>query len=164
MRTGVRRTGVITLALAAFTACAHDLPTVRNDLTVAPPTPALLASASVVASSPPHLEVAARVWNPSRARLQILTGAGCPLAIDFQADPDGTGTSSTFPTTCDTAASYIELARGDSVVLTRSVPADSLPASGRYNVEVGISFRSAGASVYGGAFTSAASLVFPLAP
>jgi hypothetical protein len=91
------------------------------------------ASTQVVSTaSGPSLEIAALITNPTAVVFKLNTGAQCP-AIQIFPDPSGEIQSNACP-----PAATVDLAPGDTVVLKRVLPSDSLSsyAPGLYGVNI----------------------------
>ncbi len=124
---------------------AQDDPAVRATslLTVfyrslAPPTLDVRGASRVVSvGGAPALEVTASVSNRSTVNLRMGAGPLCPY-ITIIPDPTGEPISSTNASMACPMDPNVVLAPGDSIVLTRVLPADSLArfAAGTYGVNV----------------------------
>lgn len=141
------------VALALF-ACTGQGPTEMNRL--APPTLSVSATTRVlpVASGAPDLEVSASLRNATRTRLWVALGAQCPLFVRVFPDPTGEFAGSLDASmACPPGASTLELAPGDSTVLTRVLGADSLAsfAPGNYGVNVAVTTSTGLIGVWAGA-------------
>ena len=142
--------------LVALCACTGQGPTEMNRL--APPTLSVSASTRVlsVASGPPNLEVSA---TPRRNFVAFRSDAetsrlGGPLVIRVFPDPTGEYAGSLDASmACPPDASMLELAPGDTAVLTRVLGADTLAsfAPGVYGVNVAVTTSTAVIGVWAGA-------------
>ena len=150
---------------AALLACSSPAPTEsHSQLTTAPPTLSVAASTRVVRSSgQPALEVAATLRNATTTHIRVASGAACPLAVRLFSDPTGQAQGTLDASTACTAASpSLDLAPGDSAMVTHVVPADSLASlgSGVYGVNVAVTTTTAVIGVWAGTVT----LPLPTAP
>lgn len=115
--------------------CSGDsLPEIEH---LAPPTPRVSASNGVVSTSAGlSLEVTTLVTNPTAVVFKVNAGAQCP-AIRIFSDPSGEAQTLAGPSPCPPAAT-VDLAPGDTIILKRVVPPDSLSSysPGLYGVGV----------------------------
>jgi hypothetical protein len=133
---------LLTATLLACTACGADQ-MVR--MTPAPPSPILVGTVRVVPDGNGQLgvEVAAHVSNSTNVHFHLGTASNCPLYVrifpDSTGEPIGVGG---FPDPCPSSLLTIDLAPGDSIVLTQFTPASvftSLPPM-LYGFNVGVAF------------------------
>ena len=137
---------------------------VTNLHSLAPPTLQVTGTSRVVSSpTVPDLEVSALLHNTTRVRIQVAVGAQCPLFVRLFPDASGQPLGSLDPSmACAPGGSSLDLAPGDSAVLTRIIPGDSLTAfaSGTYGVNIAVT-TSTGLL---GAWAGAVQLPLALAP
>src|SRR6266581_6645186 len=138
---GPMRSSIRLLVLVALCACRGQGPTEMNRL--APPTLTVSASTRVVsvASGAPNLEVSALLRNATTVRIGVAVGAHCPLFVRVFPDPTGEYSGSLDASmACPPDASMLELAPGDTTMLTRVLRADTLasfaPGTSGVNVAV----------------------------
>jgi hypothetical protein len=159
MRWSVIPRAVFLPALTVVTAvgssgCRSDrLPTEDH---LAPPLPAVTATARALGGPNPGLEVSAVVRNPTASHILVLTGPACPLYVRVFPDPTGEYAIAGGPSiSCPTSSSppMIDLAPGDSTRLSRTVPNDSLAsyAPGTYGVNLTITIVTSIITVWAGA-------------
>jgi hypothetical protein len=113
--------------LVALCACTGRGPTEMNRLP--PPTVSVSASTRVVsvASGAPNLGVSASLRNATKLRIGVAVGSQCPLFVRVFPDPTGEYAGSLNASmACPPDASMLELAPGDTAVLTRVLGADTL--------------------------------------
>ncbi len=154
------RSSIRLSVLVALCACTGQAPTEMNRL--APPTLSVSASTRVVsvASGAPNLEVSASLRNATKVRIGVAVGAQCPLFVRVFPDPTGEYAGSLDASmACPPDASTLELAPGDTAVLTRVLGADTLAsfAPGTYGVNVAVTTSTGLIGVWAGA------VQFPLA-
>jgi len=135
-------------------ACTAQAPTEMNRL--APPTLSVSAATRVVsvASGAPNLEVSASLRNATLLRIRIALGTQCPLFVRIFPDPTGEYAASVNGSmACPPGASPLELAPGDTAVLTRVLGADTLAsfAPGTYGVNVAVTTSTGLLGVWAGA-------------
>jgi hypothetical protein len=124
------------LALAACViGCSGKSPTDFDRL--APPSPSVTATTRVVSNGGVlSLEVSASVGNPTAVHFRVSAGSQCPSVRIFS-DPTGEYELSSGPA-CPSDGPTLDLAPGDSVMLKRVFPPDSLTSfsPGLYGVNV----------------------------
>src|SRR5882762_4427318 len=140
--------------LVALGACTGRGPTEMNRL--APPTVSVSAStrAVSVASGAPNLEVSASLRNATKLRIGVAVGAQCPLFVRVFPDPTGEYAGSLDASVaCPPNVSMLELAPGDTTVLTRVLGSDTLAsfAPGTYGVNVAVTTTTGLIGVWAGA-------------
>lgn len=89
----------------------------------------------------PELEVAASLRNETHSRIQVAVGERCPLFVRIYPDPTGEAADSLSGSwACAPGGPTLDLAPGDTAVLTRVFSADTLAtfAPGRYAVSVAV--------------------------
>jgi len=130
------------IVVGAVMGCGEaKLPAAPNDR-VAPPLLAIDGAASFltpVGGGATSLLVSAVVTNPTTISITVDTGAACPLGVSFAADPTGSHPSSLAASqACGTSGSFVALAPGDTLVLTRILGTDSLAQymPGVYSISV----------------------------
>jgi hypothetical protein len=137
--------------------CSSDVPT-GNDGHLRLPPPSL----SVTATSRPvtnarggqDLEVIAALRNPTAAHILLVNGAQCPLFVRLFPDPTGEPSGSLdLSMACPSGAPTVDLAPGDTAVLTRSLSEDTLAsfAPGKYGINVVVTTTTGVQGVWGGA-------------
>ncbi len=130
--------------LAALTigACTGHAPTDISRLSLAPPTLSLSGMTRVTSASGVRaLEIAASLRNSTRVRIQVAVGAQCPLFVKLFPDATGAPVGSLGPSMgCAPGGPTIDLAPGDTALLTRVLPGDSLASfvPGTYGVNVAV--------------------------
>lgn len=106
------------------------------------------------------LQVAALVTNTTSVHIRLAAAPACPLYVNIF--PDSTGEQMGFrnPDPCPAATETVDMAPGDTVTLTRLVPASALAAyaAGVYGVNVGITDGGYSSTTWAGAVR------LPLAP
>src|SRR2546423_13871087 len=127
------------LVVADVLACTGEPPT--GMLTLAPPTLSVTATTHVlpVVNSTPELQVSASLRNGIKLRIGVAVGTQCPLLVQLSPDPTGEPAGSLDASmACPPGGSTLELAPGDTAVLTRGLGADNLAfyAAGLYGVHV----------------------------
>lgn len=152
----MRGTVRLVVALGAL-ACTSPTST-ENDsgLKLSPPTLSVSATTRVVsvAGAAPELEVSASLRNATMSHIQVAVGAQCPLFVRLFPDPTGEFRNSTDPSmACPPGGPNLDLAPGDTAVLTRVLPADTLTtlAQGTYGVNVAVTTSTALVGVWAGA-------------
>src|SRR5438094_192095 len=141
------RTVIRLLVALELLACTGETST--GMLTLAPPTLSVTATTHVlpVVDSPPELQVSASLRNGTKLRIRVAVGTQCPLLVQLSPDPTGEPAGSLDASmACLPGGSSLELAPGDTAVLTRVLGAAHLAsyAAGLYgfNVAVPTSIRS----------------------
>jgi hypothetical protein len=107
----------------------------------APPLRITGANRVVTTGGVSELEILASVRNSTSIRIQVVVGAQCPLFVRLFPDSSGEPAGSLGPSmACAPGGSSLDLAPGDTTVLTRRVSADSLAAlaPGTYGVNVAV--------------------------
>jgi len=113
----------------------------------------------VIASSHPvsttaglALHIEAVVRNSTPQTLEVAASSQCPLALALLPDPNGDYPTSLVASQACPFGESVALAPGDSTVLTRTVPADSLTSqgAGTYSLTVIITTRRLLIGVWGG--------------
>ena len=134
------RTSVRLLSALMVGACTSQSPTGYNRLP--PPSLQVTGTSHVVSSAGvPSLEVLASLRNPTTTRIQVAVGTECPLFVTLFPDPTGQQQGSVDASmACAPGGSTLDLAPGDSAVLTRILPGDSLTGftPGTYGVNVAV--------------------------
>ena len=135
------RNAIRLLVAIELLACTGQAPTQMNRLS--PPTLSISATTQVlsVAGGAPDLEVSASLRNAAQSRIRVAVGAQCPLFVRVFPDPRGEYAGSLDASTaCPPGASTLELAPGETTVLTRVLDADTLAsfAPGTYGVNVAV--------------------------
>ena len=149
----MRMVGSVIAAVAVAVAVAGCGPgSTEVLLRPAPPSLAVSGTTRVVVDGGghPQLEVAAQLRNPNNVHIVVGIGSACPLYVRLFPDPSGVvEVSSGGPVGCPASAFTLDLAPGDSAVLTKDIPSDSLAGlvPGLYGVNVGI---AAGTATMGG--------------
>ncbi|HZH41183.1 MAG TPA: hypothetical protein VFD85_09240 [Gemmatimonadales bacterium] len=144
-------------SFAAMTvlACTSQSP-ITGPLRTAPPTLLVNATTQVLAApgSAPVLEVSAVLRNRTTERIGVAVGAQCPLFVRLFADPTGDYQASLdLSMACPADASTLELAPGDTAVLTRDFASEALAsyAPGTYGVNVAVTTGNALIGAWAGA-------------
>jgi hypothetical protein len=151
-----------TLMLAGLALGACSSAPTAGTLTNAPPTLNLTGTLTVVnaGTSQAALQAAALVTNTTSVHIRLATAPACPLYVNIF--PDATGEQMGFsnPNPCPVATETVDMAPGDTVTLTRLVPASDLAAyaAGVYGVNVGITDGGYSSTTWAGAIR------LPLAP
>ena len=136
----MRRSIGALVVLCSF-ACKGESPT-GNGLGPAPPTlwPIATSFAVAVAGGAPELEVSVTLHNYTSKHLQAIVSSSCPFAVRIFPDSSGAYAVSGV-VGCPAGGSQLDVAPGDSAVLTRMFSSDTLAtfAPGMYglNIEVG---------------------------
>ena len=153
----------VALPTAALLACASQVPTELQNRRP-PATLSVAARTRVVYSAgQTDLEVAATLRNTTTLPIRVTSGVACPLSVRLVADPTGQQVGTLDGSmACAVATPALDLAPGDSTLVTHVVPADSLAAlaSGTYAVNVAVTTTTAVIGVFAGAVT----LPLPHAP
>jgi hypothetical protein len=144
------------LVALALCACTDPGPTESNYLRVAPPTLSVNATsrARTVEGGSPDLEISALLRNATSSHIQVAVGAQCPLAVRLFSDPTGEFTVSVSASMgCAPNGPTIDLAPGDTAVLTHVIRADSLASltQGNYGVNVVVTTNTSVIGVWAGA-------------
>jgi hypothetical protein len=121
-----------------------------------PPTLSVSATTHVlsVASGAPDLEVSALLRNATLSRIRVAVGVQCPLFVRVFPDPTGEYAGSLDASmACPPGASTLELAPGETTVLTRVLAAATLAsfAPGTYGVNVAVTTSTGLIGVWAGA-------------
>ncbi|MDE3128361.1 MAG: hypothetical protein KGL38_10175 [Gemmatimonadota bacterium] len=133
---------VLTAAIALAAAACGGAPT-GTGRSLPPPTLQVSGSTRIRTDSggQSELEVLAALSNPTSVHILVGMGAQCPLYVHVYPDPTGAYmVPAGGPAGCAASAMTLDLAPGDSAVLTRVVPPDSLAslAPGTYGVALGV--------------------------
>lgn len=139
------------LAALGAMACSSQAPTFNDRM--APPSLSVNASSNAVtdAGGASALQITVSVRNQTTSHLGAVISSSCPFAVKFF--PDSTGAYAyNGVVACPAGGSTLDLAPGDSVVLTRVFSADSLAsfASGTYGINVLVSTNGGFIGVWGG--------------
>lgn len=89
----------------------------------------------------PALEVSASLRNATKVRIQVAVGAQCPLFVRLFPDPTGEPAGSLDASmACAPGGSILDLAPGDTTVVSRVLQQDTLSAfaPGTYGVNVAV--------------------------
>jgi hypothetical protein len=155
----MRRT-LLVASLLTLTACGTKE---VSGLTTAPPSPSLVGSARIVSDAGGQLavEIAARLHNGTSVHLHLGTGPSCPLYVRMF--PDSTGEATVvggFPAHCPASAFTLDLAPGDSIVLSQTMAASEFSSLQPmiYGFNVGVVFD------YGSVTGWAGAVRLPLSP
>ena len=146
---------VLLLTLAVGLAACSDstAATSSGGLTLPPPTPDIVTASSVVANG--EVNVTVLVLNRAGVHLEMVGPPQCSVGVSFFPDPSGQPMTMGSPSTgtCMSAASTFDLAPGDSVWLSRSVPASDLAryAPGTYGVNATVATTTVVETVWAGA-------------
>ena len=143
---------VLLLTALAIAGCSSKAPT--ENLRLAPPTLLVNATTKIVtaASGVPALQIAVSLRNQTSVHLGATINSSCPFAVRFF--PDSSGAYAYIGVVaCPAGGSTLDVAPGDSVVLTRLFSADSLAtlASGTYGINVLVGTNTGSIGVWGGA-------------
>src|SRR2546430_14157232 len=135
------RTVIRVLVAVELLACTGETPT--GMLTLAPPTLSVTATTHVlpVVNSTPQLQVSASLRNGTKLRIGVAVGTPWPPLVQLSPDPPGEPAGSLDASmACPPGGSTLELAPGDTAVLTRVLGADTLAsyAAGLYGVNVAV--------------------------
>ena len=141
----MRNVLLVVIALSVF-ACVGSTPTDESSTGIhglPPPTPAISAATQVrsTAGGVLVLDVSATVRNATTQRIQVAIGASCPLYVNVFEDPTSEYRASADGSmACPAGVSMIDLAPGDSTVLTRTLGADEFVsrAPGTYGVNIAV--------------------------
>ncbi|MEP6495989.1 MAG: hypothetical protein ABJF01_25135 [bacterium] len=121
----------------------------------APPMPSIIATTRVVSGNgASSLEVSAVVSNGTGTPLQIASGPQCPLFVRIFPDSTGESASTTTPAmACSAVGALVDLAPGGSLLMTRTISADSLASysPGTYGVNVAVTMKTSVVGVWAGA-------------
>ena len=150
------RNALIGFVVLFLLGCSSETPT-ENDARRTLPPPAL----SVTATSRPvsnvrggqDLEVSALLRNSTKSHILLVNGAQCPLFVRLFPNPTGERPGSLDPSmACPSGRPTIDLAPGDTTVLTRALPADMLAsfAPGKYGINVAVTTTTVLAGAWGG--------------
>ena len=148
------RIPISSFAAIAMLACTSQEPT--GFLRTAPPTLSVNATTQILATSgsTPVLEVSAVLRNGTTERIRVAVGLQCPLYVRLFADPTGEYQDALDASmACPADASALELAPGDTTVLTRVLRSDTLAsyASGTYGVNIAVTTGTAVIGAWAGA-------------
>jgi hypothetical protein len=136
--------------------CSSKSPT-ENDgrLTVAPPTLSVAATSRPVSNvgGGQDLEVSAVLRNSTKSHILLVNGAQCPLFVRLFPDPKGESSGSLDPSMgCPSGGPTIDLAPGDTRLLTHTLPAAALAsfAPGQYGINVAVTTTTDLMGTWGG--------------
>jgi len=142
---GSMRNAVPLLVALGLLACTDRAPTENNYemRRTAPPTLSVSATTRVlpVAGGAPDLEISASLRNSTVSHIQVAVGAQCPLFVRIFPDPTGEYSGSLdLSMACAQGGPILDLAPGDTAVLTRVLRADTLAsfAPGTYGINVAV--------------------------
>jgi hypothetical protein len=132
------RRSIGALVVLCTLACKGESPT-DNGLRLAPPTLDVAAwtFAEGVVGDPLDLWVSVALHNHTTTHLQAVVSDACPFAVRIF--PDSSGTQPYIGVVgCPPGGAELDIAPGDSAILTRKFPADTLAtfAPGTYSVNV----------------------------
>jgi len=99
------------------------------------------------------LEVSALLRNSTKSHILLVNVAKCPLFVRLFADPTGEPSGSLDGSmACASTAPTLDLAPGDTAILTRVLPADVLAsfAAGRYGINVVVTTTTVVSGAWGG--------------
>lgn len=151
----MRNTLIGVVALFLF-GCSSKSPT-ENDgrLRLAPPTLSVTATSRLVSNmgGGQDLEVSALLRNSTKSHILLANGAQCPLFVRLFPDPTGEASGSLDPSMgCPSGGPTIDLAPGDTTVLTRTLPAATLAsfAQGKYGINVAVTTTTDLIGTWGG--------------
>ncbi|HVS61420.1 MAG TPA: hypothetical protein VHE82_12070 [Gemmatimonadaceae bacterium] len=152
------RNAVPLLVALGLLACTDRAPTENNYemRRTAPPTLSVSATTRVlpVAGGAPDLEISASLRNSTVSHIQVAVGAQCPLFVRIFPDPTGEYSGSLDPSmACAQGGPILDLAPGDTAVLTRVLRADTLAsfAPGTYGINVAVTTTTDLIGVWAGA-------------
>jgi hypothetical protein len=153
---GSMRNEVKVLVTLGLLACTGRAPTENSYWGTAPPTLTVTATTRVlpVAGGAPDLEISALLRNSTVSHIQVAVGAQCPLFVRIFPDPTGENSGSLdLSMACAQGGPTLDLAPGDTAVLTRVLRADSLAsfAQGTYGINVAITTTTDLMGVWAGA-------------
>jgi hypothetical protein len=139
---GRSATALLPLALVLM-ACTDQAPTEtahhkRDSQTISV---SAVTRVMVSAIAPPELEVSASLLNGMPSLVRVAVGEQCPLFVRIFPDPTGEYMGALNASmACAPGGPALDLAPGDSAVLTRVLGADTLAsfAPGRYGVNVAV--------------------------
>lgn len=134
----MRRSMGVLIVLASLS-CKGESPTQSNNLGPAPPSlyPTATSFAVAVPGGASELEVSVTLHNYTATHLQAVVSSSCPFAVRFF--PDSSGAYEYIGVVgCPAGGSKLDVAPGDSAVLTRMFGADTLAtfAPGNYGINI----------------------------
>jgi hypothetical protein len=140
-----------------FFGCSSKTPT-ENDagLRLPPPTLSVTATSHPIpnAGGGQDLEVIALLRNSTKSHILLVNGAQCPLFVRLFLNPTGEPSGAVDPSMgCKSGGQTLDLAPGDTVALTRVLPADTLAsfAAGKYGINVVVTTTTVVSAAWGGA-------------
>jgi hypothetical protein len=141
-----------------LSACATQAPTGEDvgRTRLAPPTLSVTATSRAlpVPGSASDLQVSALLRNLTTTHIQVFVGAQCPLFVRIFPDPTGEQMGSTAAAdACPAGGPTLDLAPGDTAVLTRVIRADALAsfAPGTYGINAAVTTNTYLIGVWAGA-------------
>jgi hypothetical protein len=142
------------LVALVLVACAGETPTEMRR--PAPPTLSVSATTRVIAETDSSLalEVSATLRNGTGVHIQVSVGPTCPLFVRLLWNPTGEFANYTSSSmACPRGGPTLDLAPGDTTVLTRMLGADTLAtfAPGTYGVNVAVTTSTGLLGVWAGA-------------
>lgn len=159
----MRRSIAVLIVLCSL-ACKGGSPTQDYGLRTAPPTlyPTATSIAVAVPGGAVALAVSVTLHNYTTTHLQAVVSSSCPFAVRFF--PDSSGAYEYIGVVgCPSGGSELDIAPGDSAVLTRMFSVDSLAtlARGTYGVNILVGTATGSVGAWAGAIQLP--LVLPLA-
>lgn len=136
--------------------CSSKTPAgIDGQLRLAPPTLSVTATSRPLsnAGGGQDLEISALLRNPTKTHVLLVNGAQCPLFVRLFPDPTGEASGSLDPSMgCSLGGPTIDLAPGDTTVLTRTLPAATLAsfAPGKYGINVAVTTTTDLTGTWGG--------------
>jgi len=149
------RKTVICFAALSFVACSSEPTGNGAGLRLPPPTLSVAASSRPIPNmrGGQDLEVSALLRNSTQSHILLVNGAQCPLFVRLFADPTGEPSGSLDGSmACASRGPTLDLAPGDTVALTRTLPADILAsfAPGKYGINVVVTTTTVVTGAWGG--------------
>jgi len=151
------RKTLVSFVVLFLLGCSSKSPT-ENDgqLRTAPPTISVSATSRPVSnvSGGQDLQVSALLRNSTKSHFLLANGTQCPLFVQLFADPTGEAAGSVaLAMGCPSGGPTIDLAPGDSIVFTRTLPATTLAlfAPGKYGINVAVTTTTDIIGVWAGA-------------
>lgn len=146
------------LVALGLLACKGQTPTGEDDSGLRLPPPTLFVSATTrvlpVVGGAADLQVAAVLRNATMSHIQVAVGPQCPLFVRLFPDSTGEYSGSLDQSmACLPGGPTLDLAPGDTTVLTRVLRAGTLAsfAQGKYGVNVAVTSSTALIGVWAGA-------------
>jgi hypothetical protein len=102
----------------------------------------------------PSLQISAVLTNPSTTHILVGMGPQCPLFVQLLSDPTGQPMGSLDGSmACPSSTVTLDVAPGDSAILTRTLTAAALTQypSGTYGVDISVTTSTALTGVWAGA-------------